>query len=101
MKSKAGDSVYGGTGVLLEHHRHFPLNEDTVAFFGDAWHMHLQLLTPVGQPLAQGFEVLKSADFLYAVFEGHIFVVVREDVRLVGLAFAVVGPGPELSHLVR
>ncbi len=100
MQSQPRDSIDRRAGIPLELHRHLPLHEDAVVRSYDTGQMHPQLLATACQAHAHGLEVLKPADFLNAVSEDDILVVVGEDVGPVGFTFAVVGCRPQRAYFV-
>lgn len=84
-------------GVLLEAHRHRPLQEGFVSLHSDRGDVHIERLAAVRQPGAHGLEVLNALDALDAVLEDDLLVIVGEEVRPVRLAGGVVGLAPQLA----
>ena len=91
MQHHLGAAKDGGAGELVEHHGHFPVKHEHMAILEDGGDVHLQLLAAAREAAAQRDKFLLAADLLNGILEHDVFMVVRKNMRPIGLALCVVG----------
>ncbi len=85
-----GAAKHRGAGVLVKPHDHLPIHQNDIAVFNNVLDFHIQLLTAPGQSVAhllEGFNPLYTLD---AVFKNDVIGIIREDVRPIRFALAVI-----------
>jgi hypothetical protein len=98
VEGELGASIDRRAGIFIEHHDQLPLEKDLIRVCRQGEDFHAQLFTTPGEAGTHGFEFLDSLNPLNAVLKNDIFMIIREDVRPVRLAFRIIGPGPEFPE---
>lgn len=94
-EGELGAAVHGRAGKFLEDHGHLPFHEDLILGLGDGRNIHVELFTALGEAVAQGNEILFAFHALDAVLKDDVVVIIRKDMRPIGLALAIVGLRPK------
>ena len=94
-KGELGAAVHGRAGKFLEDHGHLPFHENLIPGLGDGRNIHVELFAALGEAVAQGDEIFFAFHALDAVLKDDVVVIIRKDMRPIGLAFAIVGLRPK------
>ena len=94
-KGELGAAVHGRAGKFLEDHGHLPFHEDLILGLSDGRNIHVELFAALGEAVAQGDEIFFAFHALDAVLKDDVVVIIRKDMRPIGLAFAIVGLRPK------
>lgn len=99
-KGEFGAAEHGRAGKLFEDHGHLPFHEDLILILRNGRNIHVQLFAALGEAVAQGNEIFLAFHPLNAVLKNDIIMVVRENMRPIGLSLAVIGLRPKPQNIV-
>ena len=91
---------HGSAGKFFKYHGHFPFEEDLVFTLRDGRNIHAQLFATLCQASALCHEVLFACHLLDAVLKDDVLMVIRENVRPIRLALAVIGLRPKSQDII-